>query len=112
MEFYDQLNFMKGGLTFADALTTVSPNYAREIQTAEFGNGLDDLLRHRVADLHGIVNGVDVEEWDPSRDRFLPARYDARDLSGKRTCKEALQREMGLPVRADVPVIGMVGRLA
>lgn len=112
LEFYDRLNFMKGGITFADAITTVSPTYAREIQTPEFGNGLDPLLRHRVGDLHGILNGVDVEEWDPSRDHFLPARYDADDLSGKRTCKETLQRDMGLPVRGDVPVIGMVGRLA
>ncbi|HET7754493.1 MAG TPA: glycogen synthase GlgA [Anaeromyxobacteraceae bacterium] len=112
LEFYDQLNFMKGGITFADALTTVSPTYAREIQTPEFGNALDALLRHRAAELHGILNGVDVDEWDPARDRFLPQHYDVRDLAGKRACKESLQREMGLPVRPDVPVIGMVGRLA
>jgi starch synthase len=112
LEFYDQLNFMKGGITFADALTTVSPSYAREIQTPEFGNALDALLRHRAADLHGILNGVDVDEWNPASDRFLPATYDASDLSGKRICKEALQREMGLPVRPDAPIVGMVGRLA
>ncbi len=112
MEFHDQLSFMKAGLAFADALTTVSPTYAREILTPEGGAGLDPLLRQRRADLHGILNGIDVTEWDPARDPHLPAHYSARDLSGKATCKAALQRELGLPVRADVPVLGMVSRLA
>jgi starch synthase len=112
MEFHDQLNFMKAGLVFADALTTVSPTYAREITTWEGGVGLDPLLRHRARDLHGILNGIDVEEWDPATDRHLPARYSAADLAGKAACKAALQRELALPVRADVPLVGMVGRLA
>jgi starch synthase len=112
MEFHDQLNFMKAGLVFADALTTVSPTYAREIQTHEGGAGLDALLRHRAKDLHGILNGIDVEAWDPSRDRHLAARYSAGKLAGKATCKAALQRELGLPVRSDIPVVGMIGRLA
>ncbi|BDG09296.1 glycogen synthase GlgA [Anaeromyxobacter paludicola] len=112
MEFYDQLNFMKAGLVFADALTTVSPTYAREILTPESGNGLDPQLRHRARDLHGILNGIDVREWDPAADPHLPARFSRDDLSGKAACKEALQRELRLPVRPGVPLVGMVGRLA
>jgi starch synthase len=112
MEFHDQLNFMKAGLVFADALTTVSPTYAREVTTWEGGHGLDALLRHRAGDLTGILNGIDTAEWDPATDPHLPARFSAADLSGKAVCKEALQRELGLPVRADVPLVGMVGRIA
>jgi starch synthase len=112
MEFHDQLNLMKAGLTFADALTTVSPTYAKEILTHEAGAGLDSVLRQRRGDLHGILNGIDVAEWDPERDPHLPARYSARDLSGKAACKAALQAELGLPVRADVPLVAAVSRLA
>jgi starch synthase len=112
MEFYDQISFMKAALTFADALTTVSPTYAREILTPEGGAGLDPLLRQRRADLHGILNGIDVSEWDPTADPHLPAHYSARALGGKARCKAALQRELGLPVRADVPLVAMVSRLA
>jgi starch synthase len=112
MELHDRLNFMKAGLTFADALATVSPTYAREILTPEGGAGLDPVLRRRRADLHGILNGIDVLEWDPARDPRLPAHYSARDLSGKAVDKAALQRELGLPVRADLPLVGMVSRLA
>jgi starch synthase len=111
MEAHGQLNFMKAGLVFSDALTTVSPNYAREIRTPEYGEGLDGLLRHRADRLTGIANGIDVEEWDPATDPFLPAHYRAGDLAGKARCKEALQREMGLPVRPDVPLVAMIGRL-
>jgi starch synthase len=112
MEFFDQLSFMKAGLTFADALTTVSPTYAREILTPEGGFGLDALLRHRLAALHGILNGIDVAEWDPANDPHLPSHYSARALAGKARCKAALQRELGLPVRAGVPLLAMVSRLA
>ncbi len=112
IEYYDQVNFMKAGLSFADALTTVSPTYAREILSPEGGAGLDGVLRRRRADLHGIVNGIDVSEWDPARDRHLPARYSARDLAGKAACKAALQLELGLPARPDVPLVAMVSRLA
>ncbi len=112
MEFHDHLSFMKAGLTFADALTTVSPTYAREILTPEGGAGLDAVLRHRARDLTGILNGIDVDEWDPSRDPDLPAVYSAKDLSGKAADKAALQRELHLPVLPEVPLIGMVGRLA
>jgi starch synthase len=112
MEFYDQLNFMKAGLVFSDAITTVSPNYAREILTPDGGAQLDALLRHRSRDLTGIVNGIDDVAWDPAKDPHLPARYSRQDLSGKAACKAALQRELGLPVRRDVPLVAMVGRLA
>ncbi len=112
MEFHDQLNFMKAGLVYADALTTVSPNYAREILTVEGGQGLDSVLRMRRRDLVGILNGIDAVQWDPSRDPHLPARYGPGDLSGKAACKSALQREMGFPERARVPLVGFIGRLA
>jgi starch synthase len=112
VEFHDQLNFMKAGLSFADALTTVSPHYAREILSVEGGYGLDTVLRDRSADLFGILNGIDDREWDPSRDRHLPVHYDRRDLRGKARVKAALQAEMGLSVKPHVPVIGLVGRLA
>jgi starch synthase len=112
MEFHGGMSFMKAGLVFSDALTTVSPRYAREIQTPEFGEGLDGLLRHRASRLTGILNGIDHEEWDPSRDPYIPAHFHRDDLSGKVACKEALQREMGLPVRPQAPLVAMVGRLA
>ncbi|HEX7488933.1 MAG TPA: glycogen synthase GlgA, partial [Anaeromyxobacteraceae bacterium] len=112
MEFYDQLNFMKAGIVFADALTTVSPNYAREILTPEHGCSLDGLLRHRAKDLTGILNGIDAKVWDPARDPNLAAPYGPEDLGGKARCKQALQLELGLPVRRDVPMVAMVGRLA
>ncbi len=112
MEFHDQLSFMKAGLTFADALTTVSPTYAREILTPEGGASLDAVLRHRQPDLHGILNGIDTAEWDPRTDPHLPARFHAGDLSGKAACKAAVQRELGLPERPDAPLLALVGRLA
>ncbi len=112
LEFHNQLCFIKGGLIFADIITTVSPNYAREIQTAEFGCGLDGLLRHRNADLRGIINGIDAKEWDPAHDPKLVAPFSADNLDGKAANKRALQREMGLPLLDTQPLIGMVGRLA
>jgi starch synthase len=111
LEFHGQLSFMKGGLMFSDLITTVSPTYAREIQTPESGMGLDGVLRARSASLHGILNGVDYEEWNPEKDGYLAAHYSARDLSGKARNKEALQNELGLPVRADLPLLGHVGRM-
>lgn len=111
MEFHDQLSFMKAGLVFADALTTVSPTYAREILTPDGGMGLDAVLRQRRESLHGILNGIDVTEWDPATDPHLPAHFTARALAGKARCKAALQRELALPARADVPLLGMVTRL-
>ena len=112
LEFHGWLSFMKGGLVHADRLTTVSPTYAREITTPEFGCGVEGVLRTRAADLSGILNGVDYGHWDPATDAALPARFDARDLGGKAVCKAALQREFGLDARTDAPLIGIVSRLS
>jgi starch synthase len=112
MEFHGRLNFMKAGLVFADALTTVSPTYAREITTPEGGEGLDGLLRHRRQDLTGILNGIDTAAWDPARDPHLPHHFDAHRLEGKRLAKRALQGEVGLPARDELPLVALVGRLA
>jgi starch synthase len=112
LEFYDRLSFMKAALVGADALTTVSPTYAREILEPEGGAGLDPVLRHRRDRLTGILNGIDAGEWDPATDPHLPARYSARSLAGKARCKAALQRELGLAERPDVPLLTMVSRLA
>jgi starch synthase len=112
IEFYGQVNLLKGGLLFADLLTTVSPRYSREIRTPELGHGLDGVLRQRSGDLFGILNGIDPEEWNPAIDPHIAARYTAADLSGKAVCKKDLQRRFRLPERADVPVLGVVSRLA
>lgn len=111
LEFYGQVSFMKAGLHFADAITTVSPSYAREIQTPEQGCGLDGLLRHRAGVLHGILNGVDYGVWSPANDDAIAARYVADDATGKAACKSALQRECGLDVKPDAPLFGIVSRL-
>lgn len=111
LEFYGQLSFMKGGLAFADQLTTVSPTYAREIQTPAFGAGLDGLLRHRAERLSGILNGIDTDTWNPATDAYLAQRYSARSLARKKANKLALQRQMLLPTERNRPLIGMIGRL-
>lgn len=111
LEFHDQLSFMKGGLVFSDLVTTVSPTYAREIQTPESGMGLDGVLRARAGSLHGILNGVDYREWNPEKDGYLAAHYSIDDLSGKARNKAALQAELGLPVREETPLLGYVGRM-
>ncbi len=111
LEFYGNVNVLKAGLVYSHALSTVSETYAREIQSEEFGAGLDGLLRARSADLFGILNGVDYAQWDPVSDPHIPAHYDAGDLTGKARCKAALQQEVGLPVHAYVPLIGTVARL-
>lgn len=112
LEFYGDISFIKGGLAFADALTTVSPTYAREIQTLEYGHGLDGLLRARSAVLSGILNGVDYGEWDPAHDPYLAAGFSAAQLQGKATCKADLQQAMGLPIETGTPLLGIVSRLA
>jgi starch synthase len=112
LEFYGQINFLKAGLVFADAVTTVSPRYAREIATPAFGEGLDGVIRARATSLHGILNGIDDVEWNPASDRHLPAHFDARDTAGKARCKVALQAEVGLPVRAATPLLAVVSRFA
>jgi starch synthase len=112
LEFYGQVNFLKAGLVFADAITTVSPRYAREIATPAFGEGLDGVVRARAARVHGILNGIDDAEWNPATDAYLPAHYDARDPAGKAACKAALQAEVGLPVRPAAPLLAIVSRFA
>ncbi len=111
LEFHGQLSFIKGGLVYADKLTSVSPTYTGEIQTPEFGCGLDGLLRHRSADLIGILNGIDEGIWNPAKDPHLAARYSPHRLAAKAENKQSLQRTFGLPVAADIPLVGMVGRL-
>lgn len=112
VEFHGRLSFMKGGLAFADMLSTVSPTYAREIQTPALGCGLDGLLRERRADLRGIVNGIDPDVWCPEQEPMIAERYSLETMrSGKARCKAWLQEQMGLPVRADVPLFAQIGRL-
>ena len=111
VEFFGQISYIKGGIAFADALNTVSPTYAREIQTPEYGFGLDGALRARANVLSGILNGVDYRDWNPETDALIPARYSADDLAGKRICKQRLLEETGLPPAAlDRPLIGIVSR--
>ena len=112
LEFYGKINFLKGGLVFADALSTVSPGYAKEIQTAAYGHRLEGVLRRRRKDLYGILNGIDTEEWDPARDSYIAAAYDAKTLQGKEKCKTALQKEVGLPVQKEVPLLAIISRLS
>ncbi|MGO8914920.1 MAG: glycogen synthase GlgA [Stellaceae bacterium] len=111
MEFYGGVSFLKAGIRYSDHLTTVSPSYAREILTPEFGCGLDGLLRQRERHLSGILNGVDHRLWDPARDPYLPENFSGRDISGKRACKAALQHELGLAVTPDVPLIVYLSRV-
>lgn len=105
------INFLQAGISCADMVTTVSPTYAHEIQTAEGGFGLDGLLRVRSDVVRGIVNGVDTDVWNPAKDNLLPAKYSVKDMSGKAICKRALQEYYGLPLRDNVPLIGLIGRL-
>jgi starch synthase len=113
MEFYGRVNFLKGALIFSDYLTTVSPKYAEEIKTAEYGQGLDGVIRNRADRLTGILNGVDYAAWSPERDKVIAARYSPKDLSGKLACKKNLLEAFGLPAEAvNKPVIGIVSRFA
>ena len=111
MEWYDRANFLKGGMAFADFVTTVSPTHARELTTPEGGFGLHEAFQALGERLVGIVNGIDTALWNPATDPHLTTNYSANDLSGKRRCKAALQRTFGLPQRHTVPVIGMAARL-
>ena len=112
LEFWGELSFLKAGIVWSDAITTVSPTYAREIQTPEYGAGLDGVLRDRAAKITGILNGVDYAEWSPDTDPYSNFPYSAQDLSGKRPAKRALLEEMGLPVNETRPLIGIVSRFA
>src|SRR5262249_56207170 len=112
LEFYGDINFLKGGLVFADHITTVSPRYALEIQRPEMGEGLDGVLRARAAHLTGILNGVDVHEWDPATDPHLPAHYDGASLAGKSRCKAAVLTELRLTSRPGAPLLVAVSPFA
>ena len=112
LECFGCANFMKAALVYADEITTVSPSYAEEIQTAYYGERLDGLLRARRNSLSGVLNGIDMQEYDPAADPLIPAHYSAQDLSGRTQCKAALQQSLGLTVDPSVPIIGMVGRLS
>ncbi len=112
LEFWGKINLLKGGITFADIITTVSPGYAQEIKTAEQGFGLEGIFQKRADSLVGIMNGADYTVWNPETDRFIAANYDKSSLPGKRLCKADLQRSLNLAEDPGVPLIGMVSRLA
>ncbi len=112
LEALDNVNFLKGGIAFCDALTTVSKKYAKEIQTREFGFGLEDHIRANAYKLFGILNGVDYDEWDPSKDRYLAKNYDVDSIEGKAVCKEDIQRFFNLKIDKDIPLLGFIGRFA
>jgi len=112
LEFYGKVNFLKGAIDAADYLTTVSRKYALEIQTAEYGFGLEGVLRARAATLTGILNGVDYTEWNPATDKMIAANYSADDMSGKAKCKQDLLNEFGLAHDTQLPVVGIVSRFA
>jgi starch synthase len=111
LEYHGKFSFMKAGLTSARCITTVSPSYAQEIASSEFGCGLDGVVRSRSADVSGILNGVDDAVWNPAADKEIPSRYSASDLTGKAVCKAALQKALGLRVDAHAPLFTVVSRL-
>jgi starch synthase len=113
IEFFGKVNFLKGGLVYSDYLTTVSRKYAEEIQTAEFGYGLEGVVKGRADRLVGILNGVDYSAWDPAKDKLIAAKYSAKDLSGKQLCKQDLLETLEMPQEhMSRPVIGIVSRFA
>jgi starch synthase len=113
LEHYDTVDFLKGGIVYADAITTVSRKYAEEIQTPEFGNGLEDTLRKRSGDLFGILNGVDYDEWNPATDPHIAAHYSAENLTGKKECRRDLLHAFGFEnIGEETAVIGVVSRFA
>lgn len=111
LEFHGDLNLLKGGMVSADRVTTVSPTYAREVRESGLGFGLEGVLQDRGSEFVGILNGIDVDAWDPAADPHLPVRYGAATIQGKGRCKRALLQELGLPSAPDRPLLGMVGRL-
>jgi starch synthase len=111
LEYYSQINLMKGGILFADRVTTVSPRYAQEIQTPEFGSGLDGVVQTRAEDIVGLLNGVDNSVWNPAVDALLPARYSAVNMAGKAVCRTELLKRCGFTTDFKGPIFGMVARL-
>ena len=112
LEFFGNINFLKGGIIFSDIISTVSKKYSEEIQTPEFGYGLDGILRTRKEDLFGIINGIDYEDWNPETDPLIPAKFSARDLTNKTVCKRALEEAFGLTPDDTRPLIATISRLA
>ena len=112
LEFYGKINLLKGGLVFSDRLTTVSPKYAEEIQTPEFGHGLEGVLKERKKDLYGILNGIDYTVWNPENDPHIAAHYSPEDLTGKIICKQALIKKLKLQGSEDSPLLSIISRLA
>lgn len=110
-EFFGQISFLKAGIFYADQISTVSPTYAKEIQTAQYGFGLHGLLKARQANLTGILNGIDTQDWNPATDAYLPAQYNIDNLTGKSITKQALQQSLGLNIDANAPLLGVVSRL-
>jgi len=111
VEFYGRVSFLKAGLAYADRVTTVSPTYAKEILTAEYGCGLEGVLQQRGSDFTGILNGIEEQLWNPATDPWIEANYNAANYSGKRLCKQALQGDLSFPILADTPLVGFVSRL-
>ncbi|ANQ53213.1 glycogen synthase [Thermosipho sp. 1063] len=111
IEFYGKINFLKGGILFSDIINTVSPTYAMEIQTKEYGEKLDGVLRLRSSDLYGILNGIDYDEYNPETDRRIYVNYSLNDIEKKYENKKLLQKDLGLPVSENIPMIGMITRL-
>ena len=112
LEYYEQVNLLKGGILFADRVTTVSPQYAREIQTPEFGNGLDGVVQTREHDIVGLLNGVDMSVWNPATDQLLPVRYSSANLTGKRACRAELLKRCNFAASFSGPIFGVVCRFA
>ncbi|MBI5238187.1 MAG: glycogen synthase GlgA [Deltaproteobacteria bacterium] len=111
LEFWGRVNFLKAGITFSDAITTVSTTYAKEIQTPENGNGLEGVLLGKKDRLYGILNGADYKLWNPEKDALIPANFSVNDLDGKSSCKRSLLKKFGLKSKKAVPVLGIVARL-
>jgi len=112
LEYYGKMNFLKGGIVFSDIITTVSEKYAQEIQTPEYGYGMEGVLGDRQGDLYGILNGVDYTFWNPKTDPHIAAKYDRKNLSGKKRCKDELIKIFGLEGAQEFPIIGIISRLA
>jgi starch synthase len=111
LEYYSQINLMKGGILFADRVTTVSPRYAKEIQTPEFGCGLDGVVQARADDIVGLLNGVDSSVWNPAVDPLIPARYSVVNMSGKAICRAELLNRSGFVTECKGPIFGLIARL-
>lgn len=112
LEFYDKINILKGGVVFSDIINTVSPTYSKEIQTKEFGFGLEGVLQKRRKSVFGILNGLDYSIWNPETDKFIAQKYSLRNIKDKYKNKEGLQKVCGLPLKRDIPLFGIVSRLA